>query len=92
MKRLCRLFLNITLYQSTHYVGNIFFTIGCELYVHNICRITDFVFGAVYAMGGTNFQISSNIFVCAPSGNDIYDGVNDEDTYSTDLTGLRKVN
>lgn len=55
-------------------------------------RITDFVFGAVYAMGGTNFQISSNIFVCAPFGNDIYDGVNDEDTYSTDLTGLRKVN
>ena len=55
-------------------------------------RITDFVFGAVYAIGGSNFQISSNIFVCAPSGNDVYEGVNIEDTYSTDLSGLRKVN
>lgn len=55
-------------------------------------RITDFVFGAVYAIGGSNFQISSNIFVCAPSGNDIYDGVKNEDKYSTDLSELRKVN
>lgn len=55
-------------------------------------RITDFVFGAIYAIGGSNLQISSNIFICAPSGNDVYDGVMNENSYSTDLSGLRKVN
>ena len=45
VKRLCRLFFDITLYQTLYYVGDILTCVFIEHEVHNICRITDFVFG-----------------------------------------------
>ena len=42
VKRLCRLFFDITLYQTLYYVGDILTCVFIEHEVHNICRITAF--------------------------------------------------